>query len=61
METRTEPQRPNQQRPPDRTGRGAPPTYAAHAVRRDVSVRVSVSPPSSEPEELREPGYGHGV
>jgi hypothetical protein len=41
--------------------RGAPPTCAALAVRRDVSVRVSVTASFPEPEELREPGYGHGV
>jgi hypothetical protein len=42
--------------------RGAPPTYAAHAVRKDVTVRVSVkSPQTPETEELREHGYGHGV
>ena len=41
--------------------RGAPATYAAHAVRKDLSVRVSVKPASPEPEELREHGYGHGV
>jgi hypothetical protein len=41
--------------------RGAPPTAAAQAVRRDVSVRVSVTASFPEPEELREPGYGHGV
>jgi hypothetical protein len=42
--------------------RGAPPTVAAHAVRKDVTVRVSLkqqAPP--EGEELREEGYGHGV
>jgi hypothetical protein len=44
--------------PPER---GAPATYAAHAFRKDVSVRVQVKPSSPEPEELREPGYGHGV
>ena len=41
--------------------RGAPPTCAANAVRRDVTVRVSVTAAFPEPEELREPGYGHGV
>lgn len=45
---------------PDST-RGAPPTGAAKAVRRDVTVRVSVTASFPEPEELREPGYGHGV
>jgi len=46
------------QPPPER---GAPPTYAAHASRKDVSVRVLVTPATPEPEELREDGYGHGV
>ena len=40
---------------------GAPPTYAAYASRKDVSVRVSVTPVLVEAEELREEGYGHGV
>ena len=40
---------------------GAPATYAAHAVRRDVSVRVSIRAPLGDGEELREDGYGHGV
>jgi hypothetical protein len=40
---------------------GAPPTYAAYASRKDVSVRVSVRPVLVEAEELREEGYGHGV
>jgi hypothetical protein len=46
------------QKPPER---GAPATYAAHAMRKDVTVRVSVTAPTPEPEELRELGYGHGV
>jgi hypothetical protein len=41
--------------------RGAPPTYAAHAFRKDLSVRVLVKTNTPEPEELREHGYGHGV
>ena len=48
-------------RPSPSPERGAPSTYAAHAFRKDVSVRVFVMPRSSEPEELREHGYGHGV
>jgi hypothetical protein len=48
-------------RPSPSPERGAPPTDAAHAVRKDVSVRVLVKPKSTEPEELREHGYGHGV
>jgi hypothetical protein len=48
-------------RPEQAPGRGRPATHAAHAVRKDVVVRVSVMPPSHEPEELGEHGYGHGV
>jgi hypothetical protein len=49
-------------RPQQAPGPGAPATYAAHAVRRDVSVRVSVkTTAASEPEEPGEQGYGHGV
>ena len=48
--------------PQQAPGHGAPATFAARAVRRDVSVRVSVrTPAASEPEELGEHGYGHGV
>jgi hypothetical protein len=38
-----------------------PASYAAHAFRKDLAVRVLVKPPHPEPEELREDGYGHGV
>jgi hypothetical protein len=49
-------------RPQQTPGPGAPATYAAHAVRRDVSVRVSVRATTAvEHEELGEHGYGHGV
>jgi hypothetical protein len=41
--------------------RGVPASYAAHAFRKNLSVRVMVKPPSPETEELREHGYGHGV
>ena len=41
--------------------RGAPATYAAHAVRKNLAVRVLVKPTQPESEELREHGYGHGV
>jgi hypothetical protein len=41
--------------------RGAPATYAAHAFRKDLAVRVRVKPTTPEAEELREHGYGHGV
>jgi hypothetical protein len=40
--------------------RGAPSTYAAYAVRKNVSVRVWVKP-AAESDELPEHGYGHGV
>lgn len=49
------------QRPQPTPRRGAPATFAAHAVRRDLTVRVSVQAPTPEPEELLEQGYGHGV
>ena len=53
----TEPPRPKQT-----PSKGAPATFAAEAVRRDVSVRVSVkTTTAAEPEELGEHGYGHGV
>lgn len=41
--------------------RGAPATYAAYAVRKNLSVRVRVLPASADGDELREHGYGHGV
>jgi hypothetical protein len=41
--------------------RGVPPTYAAHARRTNLTVRVLVKPVANEAEELREHGYGHGV
>lgn len=57
---------PKQDEPAKRTTaapeRGAPPTYAAHATRKDLTVRVSLRvPPSAENDELGEHGYGHGV
>lgn len=48
-------------RPQNVPEKGAPATYAAHAMRKDVTVRVSVTAPAPEHEELREHGYGHGV
>ena len=48
-------------RPQPAPERGAPATYAVHAVRKNLTVRVSVKPASPETEELREHGYGHGV
>jgi hypothetical protein len=41
--------------------RGAPPTYAAYALRKNLSVRVLVKPAAGEADELGEHGYGHGV
>jgi hypothetical protein len=57
------PTRPDQpaKRPQAGADRGVPPTYAAHAVRKDLSVRVLVKPTPGEADELREDGYGHGV
>ena len=46
---------------PSAADRGAPFTYAAHAVRKDLSVRVLVKPAPGEADELPEHGYGHGV
>ena len=47
-------------RPP--AGRGAPSTASAQPSRKNVTVRVSVTPPATqEGEELKEEGYGHGV
>ena len=60
METQSQ-QRNPMPRPQAAPPKGAPATYAAHAVRRDVSVRVSVRAVQAESEELREDGYGHGV
>jgi hypothetical protein len=59
MKMSTKPEEPAKQ--PSAADRGAPTTYAAHAVRKNVSVRVLVKPTPSEVEELREHGYGHGV
>lgn len=58
MPTRPEEPAKHPQPGPDR---GAPTTYAAHAVRKNLAVRVSVKPTPSEADELREHGYGHGV
>jgi hypothetical protein len=60
MHAPTKPDEPAR-RPSTGPERGAPPTHAAHAVRKDISVRVSVKTPAVEPEEIREEGYGHGV
>ena len=61
MKTTTKPEDPAK-RDQQAAERGAPSTYAAHAVRKDVTVRVSLNQPSHpENDELREHGYGHGV
>jgi hypothetical protein len=48
-------------RPQPTQDRGKPASYAAYALRKDVTVRVSVAPMTVEADELREHGYGHGV
>ena len=57
------PTRPEEPAKPAQSGaeRGVPPTYAAHARRKNLTVRVLVKPAPGEAEELREHGYGHGV
>lgn len=55
---RDEPSKPAQREAPQR---GAPASYAAHAFRKNLAVRVLVKPAAPEPDELREDGYGHGV
>ena len=45
-----------------RPAAGAPSTASAQSSRKNVTVRVSVTPPATqEGEELKEEGYGHGV
>ena len=48
-------------RPQPAPERGAPATYAVHADRKNLTVRVLVKPTPPDSEELREHGYGHGV
>ena len=60
MEMAAKPEDPAK-RPQPAPQRGAPTTYAVHALRKNASVRVFVKPAAGEPEELREHGYGHGV
>jgi hypothetical protein len=60
MKTSTQPDEPAK-RPPTRPERGSPTSAPAHAVRKDVAVRVTVSAAPPESDELREHGYGHGV
>jgi hypothetical protein len=60
MKTVTQPNEPakRQQSGPDR---GSPMPAPAHAVRKDVAVRVTVLATPTESDEMREHGYGHGV
>ena len=60
MKTVTQPDEPAK-RPPPGPDRGSPTTDEAHAVRKNVAVRVTVVASPTEPDELREHGYGHGV
>jgi hypothetical protein len=60
MQTTTRREEPSKS-PQPAPERGAPATYAAHAFRKNLAVRVLAKPTSQEPEELREHGYGHGV
>ena len=49
-------------RPQPAAGPGTPATTTVQAVRKDVTVRLSLAPPpAAETEELKEEGYGHGV
>jgi hypothetical protein len=49
-------------RPQPAPGPGTPATTTVQAVRKDVTVRLSLaSPPTPDAEELKEDGYGHGV
>ena len=59
MKTSTQPEEPAK-RPAAGPKQGAPASHAAHAFRKDVSVRVTVRP-VAETDELPEHGYGHGV
>jgi hypothetical protein len=59
MKMPTKPEEPAKQ--PSTADRGAPSTYSAHAVRKNLSVRVLVQPAPAETEEQPEHGYGHGV
>ena len=56
----TQPEEPAK-RPQPVPDRGSPTSTAAHAVRKDLAVRVTVPAASTESDELREHGYGHGV
>ena len=53
---------PSANRPQPVPGPGTPATTTVQAVRKDVTVRLSLSsPPAPDAEELKEHGYGHGV
>ena len=60
MKTSTQPDEPAK-RPQPGPERGSPTTVAAQAVRNNVAVRVTVVEATTETDELREHGYGHGV
>ena len=60
MKTLTQPDDPAK-RPQPAPDRGSPTSAPAQAVRKDVAVRVTVLSTPTEPDELREHGYGHGV
>jgi hypothetical protein len=60
MKTSTQPDKP-EKRPQPGPERGTPTSSPAHAVRKDVAVRVTVSATPPESDELPEHGYGHGV
>ena len=60
MKTSTRPDEPVK-RPQPGPDRGSPTSAPAHAVRKDVAVRVTVLAAPPESDELREHGYGHGV
>lgn len=59
MKTSSKPEEPA--KPQSAADRGAPPTYAAHADRKNLSVRVLLAPAPGEADEQPEHGYGHGV
>lgn len=60
MQTRTQRDEPAK-RPQRPAEHGAPGTYAAQAMRKNLSVRVTIGQRPPEPEETGEHGYGHGV
>jgi hypothetical protein len=60
MKTSTQPEKPSKRSQPA-PDRGAPTSAPAHAVRKDVAVRVTVMATPSESDEQPEHGYGHGV